>query len=365
MNDDSYVQQVFNKDASDSSLMENNPLIRSPSNSWKLNLPSTPHSQDANSVDNTSLSSMLLHEAFSSLSLTDKCALSLSISQLNQSNSNTNPTSPMANTTVVMSSTNQISSSTANSTHVTPRNSYNSIDISGGGVGLNRNHSGDFSGRRLTGESIGDDLEFEMQSVISENDKESLDVAMSMMGAQEIEQVESEVRRIQNNVRGWLLRKNYTNLRDAARVLQVAWREKRKNQGVLSPKGQNASIFGTSPTDESPLMNSKMGYAKAKQFDNHNICSSTNSSYSSTVSGLTATFTALNKSSVVDNHSSRELHAAATLQAATRGMLARRSFSSVRRQTMASLVIQKRLLKWYTDSKSSGDDESSSPLSLL
>jgi hypothetical protein len=39
--------------------------------------------------------------------------------------------------------------------------------------------------------------------------------------------------------------------------------------------------------------------------------------------------------------------AAATLQAATRGMLARKSFRRVRMQTMASLVIQKSLFQWW------------------
>jgi hypothetical protein len=54
------------------------------------------------------------------------------------------------------------------------------------------------------------------------------------------------------------------------------------------------------------------------------------------------------------NHA--QLMAAATLQAATRGMLARRSlaFSSVRKQTMASLVIQKSLVKWWEHSKAGG-----------
>ena len=45
---------------------------------------------------------------------------------------------------------------------------------------------------------------------------------------QELEQVEDEVKKIQNNVRGWLLRKNYVNLREAAKTLQGAWRVKRR-----------------------------------------------------------------------------------------------------------------------------------------
>jgi hypothetical protein len=39
--------------------------------------------------------------------------------------------------------------------------------------------------------------------------------------------------------------------------------------------------------------------------------------------------------------------AAATLQRATRGMLARKSFRRVKRQAMASLVIQKSLFMWW------------------
>jgi hypothetical protein len=46
---------------------------------------------------------------------------------------------------------------------------------------------------------------------------------MSMMALSEIQKLEDEARRIQNNVRGWLLRKNFVNLRDAAITLQGAW----------------------------------------------------------------------------------------------------------------------------------------------
>jgi hypothetical protein len=48
------------------------------------------------------------------------------------------------------------------------------------------------------------------------------------------------------------------------------------------------------------------------------------------------------------DRAAREMHAAATLQAATRAMLARKkSFANVKRQAMASLVIQKSLLQWW------------------
>ena len=48
------------------------------------------------------------------------------------------------------------------------------------------------------------------------------------MGSQELENVKTEVKLIQNNVRGWLLRKNYVNLREAIKTLQIAWRERKR-----------------------------------------------------------------------------------------------------------------------------------------
>ncbi|KAJ1379021.1 hypothetical protein B484DRAFT_412489, partial [Ochromonadaceae sp. CCMP2298] len=90
-----------------------------------------------------------------------------------------------------------------------------------------------------------DDLS-EMQSVLSESDKESLDVAMSMMGQFELRHIEDEVLTIQNNVRGWLLRKNYTNLRESARVLQGAWRERRRASASASAATSSTSSSSTS-----------------------------------------------------------------------------------------------------------------------
>ena len=55
-----------------------------------------------------------------------------------------------------------------------------------------------------------------MHSIISKTHRKALQIAMSMMGDPERRKVDQEARRIQhNNVRDWLLRKNYTTLRDA------------------------------------------------------------------------------------------------------------------------------------------------------
>lgn len=47
------------------------------------------------------------------------------------------------------------------------------------------------------------------------------------------------------------------------------------------------------------------------------------------------------------NKSTKQANAAATLQAVTRGMIARKSFNRIRRQAMASLVIQKTFVDWW------------------
>ena len=75
--------------------------------------------------------------------------------------------------------------------------------------------------------------DLDMQSVLSESDKESLTEAMRYMGTNELAEVNDEVQRIQVNVRSWLLRKNYLSLREAARTLQGAWRERRTHRPHL------------------------------------------------------------------------------------------------------------------------------------
>lgn len=230
----------------------------------------------------------LLQAALSTLSLTDKCALSLSLGSTNMQSQSSPRTSRISETM--------------------------DVDLNGSG----------FNGIPETSTKLFDDIDsmFESQSVWSENDKESLGAAMSMMGPLELEKVESEVKLIQNNVRAWILRKNYTNLRDAARVLQAAWREKRKDVDATTPRGVM-----------SPLHRKKRrtlhDYGSQSAPGAHNDI-------------------ATHRSGEDDEKLSS---AAATLQALTRGMLARKTFENAKRQGMASLVIQKSLLNWWIHNK--------------
>lgn len=148
-----------------------------------------------------------------------------------------------------------------------------------------------------------------------------------------------QVRTIQNNVRGWILRKNYTNLREAARVLQVAWREKKRN--ALTHSDHLTSTPSSRGTDSPSALSIGVSSAPNSAKLSTSSGSPSNAAHSHPSSGAFG---------LVDPNRA-QLQAAATLQAATRGMLARRSFSSVRKQTMASLVIQKSLVKWWEHNK--------------
>ena len=261
------------------------------------------------------VSNRLIHDAFSSLSLADKCALSVSLCSNNNSTGNCNNSMGGSNTLIGQGNSNGTGSGTSAGAGIVRKlssSSYGSGDSitstyspvcviaaledqdeedserlfgidkdfshsisqfqfyshsSSSSVGeeysanndsylsprLNYLRSHGLSGnigergeRGSGGECSGNGYEsMSIRSVISESDKESLDVVMSMMGQQELDQVEDEVRKIQNNVRGWLLRKNYVNLRDAAKTLQVAWRGKKrmmKNHRSVSDSGEGKDL---------------------------------------------------------------------------------------------------------------------------
>lgn len=144
-------------------------------------------------------------------------------------------------------------------------------------------------------------------------------------------------------MRGWILRKNYTNLREAAKFLQLSWREKKRGVSLAAPDflaqasgSHNAAITAMTlhPVHEPYISDGRDDFRQPERFARSDLKSGDRPLDSKTVSA-----------------NDRQLQAAETLQAATRRMLARKSFYSVRKQTMASLVIQKSLVKWWVHSK--------------
>lgn len=202
-----------------------------------------------------------------------------------------------------------------------------------------------------------DDLS-DIQSAISESDKESLGKAMSLMGQQELIQVEEEARKIQNNVRGWLLRKNYVNLREAARSLQLAWREKKSKLNHPSHLHHGPS---SAQQQQSPRMNGNHNSDRNYPNNGHGANAGPYVSNNRPTVGAThfSESTGARKSGVggsgpsdadleEEDRMNLEERAAATLQAATRRMIARKSFANLHKQTMASLTIQRNLVRWWT-----------------
>ena len=148
-------------------------------------------------------------------------------------------------------------------------------------------------------------LEADLASVISESemsDTESLGLAMKLMGDDELNQVQAEALNIQHDMQGWLLRHSYTNMRRNLVKLQGAIKEKYVNRNHAAAKVQGAI--------------------------KKNYTSKNNAAVN--LQGAIKTIQA--RKGFLDTRS-----ATTTLQAATRGMLARQS---VKRQAIASLVLQ-------------------------
>lgn len=136
-------------------------------------------------------------------------------------------------------------------------------------------------------------------------------------------------------------------------MLQVAWREKKRNALTHGELVGTPPSRGTdSPSSLSIGVSTSAGPSAKLSASSG---SPSNAAQISPGSGSAGAF------GLVDPNRA-QLQAAATLQAATRGMLARRSFSSVRKQTMASLVIQKSLVKWWEHNKPVGAQAASERL---
>ena len=133
-------------------------------------------------------------------------------------------------------------------------------------------------------------------SVISDGDEASLDVAMSLMAADERGELEDEARVITTNVKAWIVRRNYMKVREAARVLEARSRDwiQRRSE---APKKRAASMVldGRLPLDAVP---------------EHTEASKPSPDF-------------------------------VKLQAASRGMLARRHLNQLKQQMLALLVISR------------------------
>ncbi|KAJ8605315.1 hypothetical protein CTAYLR_002348 [Chrysophaeum taylorii] len=144
----------------------------------------------------------------------------------------------------------------------------------------------------------------DVSSVISDSDKESLDVAMSLMGASELGELEDEARVITANVRSWIVRRKYIKVREAARKLETRW-ILRKCRSSDAPAA--AAVPITLPT----------------------VAEHENSSPSSDPTPAPRLSAAKSR------------HDFVKIQAASRGMLERKKLCHVKEQMLALLVISR------------------------
>ncbi|KAF0683271.1 Aste57867_24703 [Aphanomyces stellatus] len=153
-------------------------------------------------------------------------------------------------------------------------------------------------GTKRRGNSIGDPFddytsenELEVSSVMTDNDDGKLMAAMELMGPDELALLEEEARVIQNNVRAWLLRRSYRHMRDTTRKLQEATQT---------------------------IAKQKMDREKAA-----------------------VTVQAATRSMLVRRNFLHQRNTAIKVQAAARGIICRKKFAQMKKDALASLVIQR------------------------
>ena len=86
-----------------------------------------------------------------------------------------------------------------------------------------------------------DDEHSLVSSCISENDRESLDVAMRLMNEEELDEIENSSNAMRYDVRKWMLRHNYKSLKEATLYLQSSLKaksEEAQSAPTLDSKGR-------------------------------------------------------------------------------------------------------------------------------
>lgn len=160
----------------------------------------------------------VLHDAFQSLSLHDKCALQLSLK------TNRSKRESLERDGEKPAAVGQSGAGAANSVF---NNFFEKLEGNGApGLGL-----ADESKRRPSRGKRGS-LDV-LSQVINAQEAASVDRAMMMMSPEELAQVENEAKIIARNVKAWFAKKQYDNLRVAAKTLQSAWRGRRSSRGML------------------------------------------------------------------------------------------------------------------------------------
>ncbi|KAE9318644.1 hypothetical protein PF008_g18458 [Phytophthora fragariae] len=287
-------------DAGDMGLLEGNSDVvlsvrplRSHSNSCESPCEASLSSKSTSYVgENQEHNRKLLLGAFSTMSLHDKCALSLSISRDSAGHPTRRRESSVGDEILVSPS-----SSTGTSA------GFGSSPASM--VGMDNNLVG---GRLLLS---GTENDSDVQSVIAEDEEglNKLQAAMELMGPEERQSLEDEVKVLQHGIRAWLLKRNCKNMRETTKQLREATQTIEDQQ-----KQQEAA-------------------------DHRNELSERERA--------AVTVQAATRSMLARRTFLQTKHVAIKFQAATRGVLCRKNFARMKAHALASLVIQRNVREWW------------------
>lgn len=237
----------------------------------------------------------LLLGAFSTMSLHDKCALSLTISR----DSGSHVARRRDNSIGDERSLSPNSSSTPAKSRSMPASMIDP-DAS-------------FAGQRSVLSGYENDSDVQCMIADDEESLNKLRAAMELMGPEERQSLEDEVKILQHGIRAWLLKRNCKNMRETTKQLREATQSIEDQQ-----KQQEAAEL------EAYIKNELSERERAA------------------VTVQAATRTMLARRTFLQTK-----HVAIKFQAATRGILCRKNFARMKAHALASLVIQRNVREWW------------------
>ncbi|KAG1711164.1 hypothetical protein DVH05_013880 [Phytophthora capsici] len=239
----------------------------------------------------------LLLGAFSTMSLHDKCALSLSISRDSAGHVARRRESSVGEDVLISPS----SSSTGTSV------GFGSSPASM--IGMDSN----LVGGRIVLPGVENDSD--VQSVIAEDEEglNKLQAAMELMGPEERQSLEDEVKVLQHGIRAWLLKRNCKNMRETTKQLREAT-QSIEDQQKQQEADENRSLMTNDVSERERAA---------------------------------VTVQAATRSMLARRSFLQTKHVAIKFQAATRGVLCRKNFARMKAHALASLVIQRNVREWW------------------
>ncbi|RLN96482.1 hypothetical protein BBJ28_00000633 [Nothophytophthora sp. Chile5] len=252
---------------------------------------------DIQAGENQEHNRKLLLGAFSTMSLHDKCALSLSISRDSVGHNARRRESSVGEEG--MGSPGGSSSTTSVGLGSSPASM----------VGLDST----LVATRLL--LAGGEHDSDVKSVIAEDEESltKLQAAMELMGPEERQSLEDEVTVLQHNIRAWLLKRNCKNMRETTKKLREATQSMEDQQKQQEAGERHAMLTNEISQRERAA-----------------------------VTVQAATRTMLARRSFLQTK-----HVAIKVQAATRGVLCRKNFARMKAHALASLVIQRNVREWW------------------